>query len=373
MVCNIRCRCRWLSLVLGYVALLVVGCGGGAEDTESPEEPSTDPPGVFSISASVQTEPETTDWNELIRRNLEAFALAQSAGASGQLSSYTWSELEPSEGDYELQNFSDAMDHAEDEGLSVLVGLQVINTVARAVPSDLVNQAWNSATMVSRMRALLNQLIPLMRGRVAYISIGNEVNGYFTGIHASELAAYTSLYADAVDYLHTQLPGVAVGVTVTSDALLGANAMTWYNLNSDSDVVITTYYPLETDYSVKPSNQPLSDFPALIQFADGKPLVLQEVGYPASTVLGSSEASQAEFIEHVFSAWIDSDGDIPFLNLFLLHDFSDALVDTLVSYYGVGGTNFREYLATLGVRHTDSDEKAAWPALLDAAADAGLR
>ncbi len=350
-----------------------MGCGGAGNDEELPGEPATDPPGIFSISASVQTEPATTDINEILGRYLDAFALAQLAGANGQFSSYTWSELEPSAGDYELLNFSDTMVHAEDENLTVLVGLQVINTVARAVPSDLVNQAWNSATMISRMHALLDQLIPLMQGRVAYVSIGNEVNGYFSGIHASELSAYTSFFADAVDYLHTHLPGVAVGVTVTSDALLGVGAMTWYDLNRYSDVVIATYYPLQADFSVKPSHQPLSDFPALIQFAAGKPLVLQEVGYPASTVLGSSEAGQAEFVGHVFSAWVDSDGAIPFLNLFLLHDFSDDLVDTLVGYYGVSGANFREFLATLGLRHSNSDEKQAWAALLEAAADAGLR
>ena len=372
MVCNIRWVGKWLILALGIVALLA-GCGGGAGDEELPDDPAADAPGVFSISASIQTEPETNDLNENIRRYLEAFALARSAGANGQFSSYTWSELEPGVGDYALLNFSDAMEKAEDEDLTVMVGLQVINTVARAVPSDLDDQAWNSANMISRMHALLDQLIPLMRGRVAYISIGNEVNGYFTGIHASELAAYTSFYEDAVGYLDTNLPEVAVGVTVTADALLGANATTWYNLNNNSDVVIATYYPLEADFTVKPADQPLSDFPALIQFADGRPLVLQEVGYPASTVLGSSETSQAEFVGHVFSAWIDSDGAIPFLNLFLLHDISDDLVDELVDYYAVDSVNFREYLATLGVRHTNSDEKEAWSALLEAAADAGLR
>lgn len=361
-----------LILAIG-LAVFLMGCGGAGNDEEFPGEPSTDPPGIFSISASVQTEPATTDSNEILERYLDAFVLAQLAGANGQFSSYTWSELEPSAGDYELQNFSDAMAHAEDENLTVLVGLQVINTVARAVPSDLVNQAWNSATMISRMHAFLDQLIPLMQGRVAYISIGNEVNGYFTGIHASELSAFTSFFADAVDYLHTHLTGVAVGVTVTSDALLGVDAMTWYDLNRYSDVVIATYYPLQADFTAKPSNKPITDFPALIQFANGKPLVLQEAGYPASTVLGSSEASQAEFIGHVFSAWADSDGAIPFLNLFLLHDLSDGLVDTLVSYYGVSGDNFREYLASLGLRYADSVEKEAWRALLDAASDAGLR
>ena len=372
MIWNIRCIGSQLILAI-WLTLFLMGCGGAGNDEELPGEPATDPPGNFSISASVQTEPATTDSHEILERYLDAFVLAQLAGANGQFSSYTWSELEPSSGDYELQNFSDTMAHAEDENLTVLVGLQVINMVARAVPSDLVNQAWNSATMISRMHALLDQLIPLMQGRVAFISIGNEVDGYFTGIYASELSAYTSFYADAVDYLHTHFPGVAVGVTITSDALLGVDAMTWYDLNRYSDVVIATYYPLQPDFTVRPSNRPLSDFPALIQFAAGKPLVLQEVGYPASTVLGSSEASQAEFVSHVFTAWVDSDGAIPFLNLFLLHDLSDGLVDTLVGYYGVSGDNFREYLATLGLRYADSVEKEAWRALLDAASDAGLR
>ena len=372
MVCVTRRVRLYLVIAIGFATFLM-GCGGGSESDSPPPEPGNVPPGVLSISAYYRTEPPPATEAETIQRYLEALVLAQTAGANGQFSSYTWSELEPIQGSYDLQNLSDTMQHAENQNLTVLVGLQVINTVARAMPLDLVDEPWNSQTMISRMHALLDQLIPLMQGRVDYISIGNEVNGYFVGLHAAELAAYTVYFADAVDYIHTHLPGVAVGVTVTADGLLGAGTTTWFDLNRHSDVVVTTYYPLESDFRVKPSDQPLSDFPALVAFAAGKPLVLQEVGYPSSTIIGGSEARQAQFVQYVFNAWLSSDGAIPFLNLFLLHDFSDDLVDSLVSYYGVPGSNFREYLATLGLRYTNGDEKAVWPALLQAAADAGLR
>lgn len=368
--------CRWLWLAF---ILLALGCGGGGSDSGDPvpSPTPTRPPGVLSISASIRTEPTPADINELIARYLEAFDLAQGAGANGQFSSYTWADLEPTNGDYRLDDLQSAIEHVEAEGLTLLLGLQVINTVARAVPPDLEDVQWNAVLMRTRMRALLDRIFPIVQGHVSYISIGNEVDVYFEPLslaQAAEFQAYIIFFEETREYIRANLPGVQVGVTFTAGGLLGAHGAEWAELNDRADALVATYYPLNADFTVRAPDRPLTDFAALAQTAGDKPVVLQEVGYPAATLIGSSENRQAQFISYVFEAWRAADGQIPFLNLFLLHDFSQEQLDWLGPFYGLDdNANFMAYLATLGLRRADGQARVAWDTLLEGSAAAGLR
>lgn len=363
--------------VAGTMALCLwlAGCSGGSSGSDDTDQPANTAPGVLSISAYYYTEPAAASDAAWLQRFVQAFELARSAGADGQFQSYRWSELEPTLGVYDaarMQEFRSAMQHAESEGLTQLLGIQLINTVTREVPAELNQADWDSASMQNAMRALLDQLIPHLRNRVHYISIGNEVDVYFQNADAAELDAYRDFFASAAQYLRQQLPGVQVGITLTAGSLLGADPR-WPQLVADSDVMIATYYPLQADFSVQPPQRPAQDFPDLLARAGGKNLVLQEVGYPSSTINGSSEAMQAEFVHQAFAAWRDSNGRIPFLNLFLLHDFSTELVNVLTGYYGSSDPRFRAYLDSLGLRHRNNTDKLAWPAVLQEAQASGLR
>lgn len=355
---------KWISLI---GVLLLTACDGGSGSGGSDTETTPTPPApVLSVSAYYYTDPPAASDMEWFVRYLQAFALARDAGATGQFQSYRWSELEPHVGQYnqaKLSEFASTMQSAQQNGLTQLLGIQIINTVKREVPAELATTAWNDPAMINALRNLFNQLLPHMHGRVHYLSIGNEVDPYFFNGRMNEMPAYAELFSTVRTHLRPHMPTLNVGITVTAGGWLGSNVQSLLDLQQNADVMITTYYPLNADFSVQPPTAPAADFPALLQLAGNKPLVLQEVGYPSATLLGSSEAAQAEFIHQVFAAWRDSDGRVPFLNLFLLHDFASALVDELVIYYGSNNTNFRAYLDTLGLRHRNNSDKPAWQAV----------
>ena len=137
---------------------------------------------------------------------------------------------------------------------------------------------------------------------VAYLSIGNEVDSYLAA-HPAEWAAYKTFLADAVAYVHRVAPAVKVGVTATFDGANGASSAEVAALNSVTDVYILTYYPLTTSFAVRAPDSPLSDVSRMVTLAGAKPLIVQEAGYPASELLGSSEQKQAQFITSLFGAW----------------------------------------------------------------------
>ena len=218
-----------MRILLILMTTLLWSCGNSSDDSGSEEsQPAT--PGVLSVSAYYYSEPTPANDLELLQRYVAALQLVQEAGAKGQFQSYRWSQLELTVGSYDAQSladFSNTMDSAEQNQLTQLVGLQVINTVTREVPAGLENTAWDDPAMITALEDLLDQLIPAMQGRVSYLSIGNEVDVYFANGRLSELNAYRDLVSTLQSYLSTRLPQVKVGITITAGGWLGPQVQNW--------------------------------------------------------------------------------------------------------------------------------------------------
>jgi hypothetical protein len=300
-----------------------------------------------------------------------AITKAQQAGADAAQLFNNWSELEPSPGSYQTANLSAPLQVlGGDFGWSLMLTVGVINTVKRETPSDLTGVAWDDPVMIGRFEALFDQIRPLFNSRLTYISIGNEVDVYFLN-HPDEFPAYLTFYNDIVDYIHQQAPGLAVGVTTTFTNTMGPAQTMVSELTQNSDVIIFTYYPLQSDFDPEPPDVPLADFPAMVQFAGGRPVILQEVGYPSAHKLKSSPKLQAQFVANVFQAWNNVGAAIPFLIYFGMHDFSARFTKSLVEYYGVNDPtgHFAAYLRSLGLRHVSGARKPGWKAFVRGVAD----
>jgi hypothetical protein len=145
-------------------------------------------------------------------------------------------------------------------------------------------------------------------------------------------------------------------------------------LNAHSDVVVITYYALRSDLHVEDPSIVRSSYAAMLDAAGGKPVVVQEIGYPASPLLGSSDSLQAVFFTNAIDEWTKIDASrMPFVSLFLLHDFTQEQCDAFGQYYGLpDNAEFEAYLCTLGLRHADGTPRPAWQAVVSGAAAAGL-
>jgi exo-beta-1,3-glucanase (GH17 family) len=205
-----------------------------------------------------------------------------------------------------------------------------------------------------------------LSGAEKYISIGNEVDAYLQA-RPDEWATYTRFYQDAVSYLHGNSPGLTVGVTTTFAGFSAASTTAVRTLNASSDVIILTYYPLQGDAQVLPASSPATDIPRMLSLAGGKPVILQEAGYPSGAPNASSEASQQQFVSELFQAWHGAGNSLPFVSYFLLYDFDPPTCSALGTYYGSADPAFLSYLCTLGLRHSDGTAKPAWSTFVTAA------
>ncbi len=354
-------------LILLLPAVLLWACGGGGGDG-SVVGPAPVAPGTLSIVSNPRPVPPP-----VLQDYLDAVDLGRSAGSRGATVTWRWSDLETAPGVYDLSDVAENLDfYGVDRPSTIYVGIQPINTIPREVPADLTGVAFDDPQMLARFRNLLDQLLTLFAGRVTYLSIGNEVDVYLEA-HPDEVTAYRAFYAAALAYVHSRDPDIKVGVTATFGGATGSAGVVMSDLNQLSDVIMITYYPLGAGFAVRDPGVVASDFPLMLGLDPVKPILLQEVGYPAAALLGSSDSRQADFVRNVFQAWRNSGLRIPFLSFFLMHDFTPELCDVLGDYYGLPGSDaFKAYLCTLGLRRTDGSARPAWQVLVDEARLAGL-
>ena len=269
-----------------------------------------------------------------------------------------------------MSDLSDAFQLATARSLVQYIGIQPINTQYRDVPTDLVGKAFDDPVLIARFHLLLDRIVGQNRGRIQYLSLGNEVDVYL-GTHPAEVAAYITFVKDAVAYTHELDPDVKVGVTGTGGGILGDKSALLKQINdAGTDVIILTYYPVNTGASgavtTRDPSVVAAEVTLFLAFAGSKPLVFQEVGFPSSLEDLSSEASQAAFIHQMFSAWEVAGKRIPYMNVFALHDFTPSMcADLAVHYQFPNVKSFQDYLCSLGLRHADGSAKASWQTLVN--------
>jgi hypothetical protein len=160
-------------------------------------------------------------------------------------------------------------------------------------------------------------------------------------------------------------------VCVTHTGATGPLADSVTALNATSDAWVTTFYPLGAGFQPTGPGAATTALPEMVARAGGRPVVVQEIGYPSSTALGSSDAEQAAFFGNAFAAWAAAGDAIPFFGVFALHDFPTTTCDELATYYGLpGDPAFKAFLCSLGLLRVDGTAKDAWQAAKDGAAAA---
>ena len=91
-----------------------------------------------------------------------AFDLAYGAGARGQLIAATWKELEPTSGALNVSSLVRQLDYVPGRMPTIYVGIQLINTVAKEVPADLADTAFNAPVMRARFHTLIDRIAGAM-------------------------------------------------------------------------------------------------------------------------------------------------------------------------------------------------------------------
>lgn len=312
--------------------------------------------GVISMNANLSGNEAFGDYDKEYKDIL-------AAGAKGAQINVPWSALNPTGSTYSLsalQNpYSGLVTLVQDGYEAILLNIPIIAITTRAMPSDIASLDFADPLVKQRVYALINQLLGVLPDQVRYVSFGNEVDTYFAS-HPTEWGSYMNLVNNAKTYLKASRPGIQVGVTTTFDGATVRSKDQIQKLNEQMDVVILTYYPID-GITFKPRNPDTvsADVDAMVEISGDKSVVIQEWGYPSSSVLGSSEYSQAEFIFNSFTE-LENQGKakFPFVSFFKYRDWNGAYVQTFTARNP--GDPFFEFMSSLGLKRNDGTSKEAF-------------
>ncbi|MGH9936265.1 MAG: hypothetical protein ACREAM_08465 [Blastocatellia bacterium] len=291
----------------------------------------------------------------------ERYEQSLAAGVTFLYISPKWNELEPSAGRYNFNSdgFDEKIWRAERDNLPVVVNLRIVDTNQRSMPPDLAGRAFNDGDMQSRLRSLIDALVARSRGRIRWIMIGNEIDGYF-GQRSHEVAAYSQLFRAGAERFRRLQPGIQVSATFTFDGLALAGS-TLKPITDQCDFLAATYYPIKPDFTTRDPGAVEGDFQRMINVAGGKRILLQEVGCPSSPINRSSEQKQAQFVTNVFDSLRGHSNAFIGANFFLMSDLPDWMVNEFAKYYSLGNVeSFKAYLQTLGMFDGQGRPKRSW-------------
>ena len=294
-----------------------------------------------------------------------AFTLAKDAGMQVTGFSLKWDELEPTPYKYASDPnwFQVINDFFPTQAIAVSLMIGPIDTNNLRLPPDLADKSFDDPQVIERFKRLLDYVfseIPQLG--LSSLSIGNEIDGYL-GTNKQLWKEYTYFFQEVSSYARTKRPNLVIGSKIGFWGLTGNSRELSADIIRASDVVMVTYYPLNNDFSVKNPEVVHEDFATLVELYTNKPIYILEAGYPSSPLLNSSESKQAQFVQEIFKAWDTQSEHIKVLDFLWLHDIPPAVVEELGGYYRLRDEKFLAYLATLGLRTHEGQDKEAFKVL----------
>jgi hypothetical protein len=275
---------------------------------------------------------------------------------------FSWNLMEPTAGNFDQTYLNNSLGISDAYftalGIKLELNIPTMNTVVKEVPADLLSIDFDDPVMINRFKIILDTIFSRLPNlELSALNIGNE-SDIFMGTDALQYNAYKTFLDSVVPYakmlyFNIHNDSLKVGTTLTHAGLINVTqAPLCHLLNSDLDIVSTTYYPLNNDFTMKSPTVVNTDFSDLVtEYPDtAQPIYFVECGYSTSTVCNSTESLQSDFFINVFTAWDTYQNNIKYLTIYKTTDWSHTFVDDLAIHFGTTDTIFKEYLRTLGVR-----------------------
>jgi hypothetical protein len=293
-----------------------------------------------------------------------ALGTAIAAGVTRVPLTFTWRNLEPEPNDYDDRNLAIAALVIPAMGASIDLAITPMVGSKLALPTDLNGKSFDDPQVIARYQELLDHVLSVLSDAdVQLVLVGVEADVYLDD-DPTAWDAYATFAADAADYVHLQQPGIEVGVQSSTYSRL-REPEKWKALDDVSDIIATSYYPLD-GLNVRDPSEIAGDFDALTALYPGRTIRIVESGFPASTSNGSSAELQADFIHALFAAWDEHADQIRSITLLFEYDYSPRQMDQLQQSAGDPHSAYVTLIGSMGLRYWDDDgaPKPAWIALL---------
>ncbi|MEM1096132.1 MAG: hypothetical protein AAGJ10_16150 [Bacteroidota bacterium] len=370
---------RWLICA----PLVLAGCSMSYVDPEPTEASAlTLLPDGFTLGTTLYGSADLSWVGESERGLIEA---AADSGMGGFTYYVDWADLEPTPGEYTLDEFTETLATLQGLGLRPFVNITVGDIAEYNLPPDLSDGAGglgdgvslDDPVLIERFGRILDRVVPIaMAHGVFFLGVGNEIDARLDeeGTTPAELGAYTSFVRAARARVHRMAPDLAVGVVLTTTAIRN-RTLTFRSMKQVSDVVPFNYGPIQDTFFVFDLDDVEADFQEVVDAYGEGPLLIQELTCPSAQTMNASEAWQRDCFVELFDV-IEATPRVRFASVFTFQDFDDAtcqavrdalLGDELEGLPPAVAQRLADYLCELGVIRPDGTPKPAWAEIVKAA------
>lgn len=257
-------------------------------------------------------------------------------------------------------------DYANQE-LRVVVNLLVVDGHADRRPDGIAALDWDDSDAVAAIQSTIDAILTAGRDRLDALVIARRSDAYLEE-HSDEAAAFASFAAGAVGYAQSMGPAdvdVGVGVTYQQEP-------TQEVLIQLGSIAAFSYFPGLSEAMLPGGLAVAKDLDFMLNQAEDRPVVLQQVGFSSEMELGGSEQLQQQTFDDFFAALAPRRASFPMVNVHQLHDLSPAACEGLAFAQGIeASAPEARYLCAAGLRDAAGEAKPAWYPFLDAAATFG--
>lgn len=289
-----------------------------------------------------------------------AFSTAQQIGINDVGLTFDWNTLEPETQKYDAKLLSIANIFYPPKKIGISLTIRPISTNRKVVPSDLMDVSFDDPQMIWRFKSLIDFVFSQIPDlKIDSLVIGSEFDTLL-GDDPLLWKQYINFYKIISSYIRKKHPGLKIAAEGTFNGITGKSKMQLKVLNQYSDIIGVSYYPLNSDFTVKDPGVVSHDFAAVSTLYPAREIWFYQLGYPSGELLKSSEAKQSQFISEVFKAW-DKNKQIRMVDFTWMHDLPQTSLDFNAKYYGFSDPLFLEFLRTLGLRYypgTGTDKPA---------------
>ncbi|HQP34432.1 MAG TPA: hypothetical protein PLI95_04625 [Polyangiaceae bacterium] len=306
---------------------------------------------------------------------LQAALLSMSTGARGMVMTLRWRDLAGESGAVRRVELGQLAGLLRSQKRQLLLTIGVVDGVRDGRPEGLQGASWSSEGTRQALHGLLDELYPALGVELRYLSLGHEVDRY-AAAHPQEREALAAFFAEAVTYANAQPnrpQSVEASVTWSHDAWLSEEPLGgWASavLEAASPVFVT-YAPRESDGRAVGADRPHEDLVRVLERTDKRQIVLAEVMYPSSELIGGGEAEQAAFLGAVFAEVAAHRARVPFVGIASLHDPDPSMCLSRAEASGNAGATEEmfAFFCSIGVRTRTGEAKDAFEAFAAGAAE----
>lgn len=333
---------RWAKLFVFSALLIFLSAHQVASQSPPPETATPRVRGNRILGLDVNTPADGNYAN--------AIALAKQVGVQTVSLTLNWEDIETAPGVYlppdDLLTIANAYYPAL--GLQVDLFLITRDPTGKHVPADLQQLPMNDKRVVARFKQFVNYVFTQTPNlQCNFLLLGTEVDiGLAT--NATEWKQYEAFVKAVRSPIVKRRPGLRVGVSATLYAYTGAYRAPLQRMNPDG--IFVSYYPLQDTFVVQEPTVVATDFAKLVSLNPKKSIYFEQIGYPSSPLVDSSETKQREFYLEVFKAWDTYASVIQSITFTWLTDLSESQAADFAAYYGIPSPQFRAMVETLGLR-----------------------